>query len=577
MTIISSGQITITDLSDGNDGTITHTAWAYSADGTDGFTTVYPNLNLLDGTKDFSGAWTNSGGWTNDGTYKGLTVKKKTGQWHGIYKTFTAPKDGDYIFSAYIKASGATTTIIRHRIVNGVEQTDYLIGSNFDWRIDTVTVSLKTGQTAFFRYEISTNNADAILWNAGHKWEEGSTATPHMQSASEVTTADWPKYIGHYTDFTQADSTNPSDYTWGPMRGDDGKDGIAGKDGVGIQTTTITYVSSTSGTTAPTSGWTSAVPTVAAGSYLWTKTVWAYTDNTNETGYSVARMGLKGDKGDQGTPGVKGSDGTSGIIVSSVAPASPKTGQLWQDTSTIPQLVKKWTGSSWVIWELYAQNLKADTLETVTAKIGKIYNEFDNSSGGIDNKGTITIKDSVKVVYYLGNSSTTIDLVTSSSGQGLFTQYLPDKTNASKFKQSWYMPTGLYFTDSINNWNGQITAENVTLVPWKNLTYLSGYTTDENNPCQYRKIKNLDGSYTVQFKGQVKPVSGRFNATGEYLPLQVPAEIKPSINAFGIGLPDFTNIQSARLVVLASDGRVQLMVRGNATNYVSLDMMSYTL
>ena len=29
-----------------------HTAWSYSADGTNGFTTVYPNLNLLDGTKD---------------------------------------------------------------------------------------------------------------------------------------------------------------------------------------------------------------------------------------------------------------------------------------------------------------------------------------------------------------------------------------------------------------------------------------------------------------------------------------------------------------------------------------------
>ena len=138
-------------------------------------------------------------------------------------------------------------------------------------------------------------------------------------------------------------------------------------DGVGVTSTVITYANSTSGTTAPTSGWTSAVPTVAAGSYLWTKTVWAYTDNTSETGYSVARMGLKGDKGD---PGIKGSDGTSGIIVSSVAPASPQNGQLWQDTSTTPQLVKKWTGSEWVIWELYAQNLKADKLSALSANLG---------------------------------------------------------------------------------------------------------------------------------------------------------------------------------------------------------------
>ena len=162
----------------------------------------------------------------------------------------------------------------------------------------------------------------------------------------------------------------------------DGTTGLAGKDGVGINSTTITYVGSTSGTTAPTSGWTSTVPTVAAGQYLWTKTVWAYTDNTSETGYSVARMGLKGDKGD---PGVKGSDGTSGIIVSSVAPTSPKTGQLWQDTSTTPQLVKKWTGSSWVIWEFYAQNLKADTISTISLNLGDM------------NGGTVKLMDNINV------------------------------------------------------------------------------------------------------------------------------------------------------------------------------------
>lgn len=67
-----------------------------------------------------------------------------------------------------------------------------------------------------------------------------------------------------------------------------------------------------------------------------------------------------------------GTDGTSGIIVSSVAPDSPQTGQLWQDTSTTPQLVKKWTGSSWVIWELYAQNLKADTLSALTSILGDV-------------------------------------------------------------------------------------------------------------------------------------------------------------------------------------------------------------
>jgi hypothetical protein len=71
-------------------------------------------------------------------------------------------------------------------------------------------------------------------------------------------------------------------------------DGQAGKDGKGITSTTITYATSSSGTTVPTSGWGSAVPSVSPGQYLWTKTFWTYTDGTNETGYSVARMGTNG-------------------------------------------------------------------------------------------------------------------------------------------------------------------------------------------------------------------------------------------------------------------------------------------
>ena len=38
-------------------GKYTHTAWAFSSDGADRFSTIYPRFNLLDGTKDFSGYW----------------------------------------------------------------------------------------------------------------------------------------------------------------------------------------------------------------------------------------------------------------------------------------------------------------------------------------------------------------------------------------------------------------------------------------------------------------------------------------------------------------------------------------
>ena len=131
----------------------------------------------------------------------------------------------------------------------------------------------------------------------------------------------WTKTIWAYTD-----NTNETGYQkiYIARDGNSGVDGIPGKDGVGIRSTSITYAKGVSGTVPPTTGWVSQVPSVPSGQYLWTKTVWSYTDNTSETGYSVSKIGeqgakgdkgdtgpqgLQGPKGDQGIPGVKGADG----------------------------------------------------------------------------------------------------------------------------------------------------------------------------------------------------------------------------------------------------------------------------
>jgi hypothetical protein len=119
----------------------------------------------------------------------------------------------------------------------------------------------------------------------------------------------WTKTVWSYTD-----STTEVGYTvsYNAKDGNDGDDGIAGKDGVGISNTKIEYVGSSSGTVKPTSGWNTTIPAVPEGSFLWTKTTWSYTDNTSEVGYSVAKMGAKGDQGIPGTPGTDGKDGANG-------------------------------------------------------------------------------------------------------------------------------------------------------------------------------------------------------------------------------------------------------------------------
>ena len=73
------------------------------------------------------------------------------------------------------------------------------------------------------------------------------------------------------------------------ITGNTGEKGDNGDTGKGIDTTTVTYQASSSGTTVPTGNWSSTVPELTtAKPYLWTRTVITYTDKTTSTSYSVS-------------------------------------------------------------------------------------------------------------------------------------------------------------------------------------------------------------------------------------------------------------------------------------------------
>lgn len=227
-----------------------------------------------------------------------------------------------------------------------------------------LTVSAYIGNNEVATTEITLTNvndgSDGKNGNDGLPGKDGvglkSTVVTYGLSTSETTqptswTAQVPtltkgKYLWTKTVWTYTDNTSETGYqkTYIAKDGNDGNDGIAGKDGVGIKSTTITYASSTSGTTKPTSGWSSAIPTVSAGNFLWTKTVWTYTDNTSETGYSVAKMGETGAKGDKGDDGAKGDKGETGngiantVITYGLSTSETTEPATW--ASNMPVLVK---------------------------------------------------------------------------------------------------------------------------------------------------------------------------------------------------------------------------------------------
>lgn len=81
--------------------------------------------------------------------------------------------------------------------------------------------------------------------------------------------------------------------------GKQGPQGVKGQDGTSIKITSksVTYQASTSGTTAPTGTWSTTVPTVNNGQYLWTKTTVQYSDGNKTEAYSVSYKGTNGTNG----------------------------------------------------------------------------------------------------------------------------------------------------------------------------------------------------------------------------------------------------------------------------------------
>ena len=80
------------------------------------------------------------------------------------------------------------------------------------------------------------------------------------------------------------------------FKGQTGQNGTS----VTVSSTSVTYQAGTSGTTPPTGTWSTTVPSVANGQYLWTKTVVKYSDGKHTESYSVSYKGTNGTNGKDG-------------------------------------------------------------------------------------------------------------------------------------------------------------------------------------------------------------------------------------------------------------------------------------
>lgn len=278
---------------DGKDGTAgadsyVHFAYAMSADGKEGFS-----------KSEFTGA-----------TYIGVYSDNIQAD-SGNYK--------DYAWSLIKGADGKTP-------VKGV---DYFDGvSSYLWiryATDANGSGMTTTPSSTTKYigTASTTTSTAPTAASAYKWSKyvGENGTPGENGYVHIAYADSAdgktgfnttvgadkKYIGQYTDNIEADSTDPTKYTWSLIKGAD----------VTITSTKIEYIATTEKSTTPpesieliTSGglslidnssrtlvtnkWSDEMPELSDGMILWTRTTVNYSDGNSTVTYTNAKQGDTG-------------------------------------------------------------------------------------------------------------------------------------------------------------------------------------------------------------------------------------------------------------------------------------------
>jgi len=274
-----------------------------------------------------------------------------------------------------------------------------------------------------YHVEIRTTNGTVFKNGIGR-----STVKPILKQGDKIVDATYRfvidgtiKYVGMTYDMVASEINQPTTLTisaWVDNKevaseevtfvnvsdGKQGPKGDNGKDGVGLKTTTIVYGLSDSDSTKP-NNWSSQPPALVKGKYLWTKTIWTYTDSSSETGYQKTYIAKDGNDGNDGLPGKDG----VGLVNTTVEYLKYTDGQTipkakyyskfnWNGL-TLPQHLKNnWVQDLTLIES--GKPVKYTDLsvgEFVTDKTGEILQikEVFGTGGGPKNPGTFNLNPSI--------------------------------------------------------------------------------------------------------------------------------------------------------------------------------------
>ena len=265
-----------------------------------------------------------------------------------------------------------TTQIVSTATVDGGTLSFSFSNASGDIAITNVKLEKGTKATEW------TPHPDDLVGDTGKGIKSTAITYQASTSGTTVPTGTWSgsiptvsagQYLWVRTIFSYSDNTTSTIYSVSRM-GANGATGINGKS-IGSVVNYYLATASSSGVTAATSGWTTAVQSVsAAKKYLWNYEVVKYTDGTVASTTMPCVIGSYGDQGSKGDKGDTGSTG-NGIkgIVEHYAVSSSNSTVPTSWSSTVPTM----TESNKYLWNYETITYTNGTMVDTTKRVIGVY------------------------------------------------------------------------------------------------------------------------------------------------------------------------------------------------------------
>lgn len=171
--------------------------------------------------------------------------------------------------------------------------------------------------------------SDTFTVKDGEKGDKGDNAYTWIKYASQEPTSDShsmgdvpDNWMGVYTGTAETAPTDWTAYQWYCIKGEKGTTG----DPAELVSAVVEYQVSDSGTIIPSGVWSTTIPVVAQGKYLWTRTTSTFNSGSPVEAYSVARMGIDGAGSVSSVAGVSPDEDGNVTLTAENVGALPTTG-----------------------------------------------------------------------------------------------------------------------------------------------------------------------------------------------------------------------------------------------------------